>query len=127
MVAFLRCAAASKLSRGAFALSGLRAGPDVTLCSVTLTMVALLCIVRGSTCGGGEGDREERPELGRLADLLTFLEEMVIEENPALFWGVSVVTAELVCTCEGCKLLFALSSGPVDFMDWKLFALCKDL
>lgn len=67
----------------------------------------------------GEGDSlawEERlwvSEAVKLADLLTFLEEMVMEEKPALFCGMIVVTAELVCMCEGCELLFVLHSGAV--------------
>lgn len=86
-------------------------GPDTTLFSVTFTIVAFLCTVTCPGFGfivepwfaGGEGDLldweelVEAPEPGRLEDLQTFLEEMVMEEKPVLFWGISVVTAELVC------------------------------
>lgn len=62
--------------------------------------------------GGGEGEGllARKPE--KLSDLLTFLEEMVMEEKPALFWGMMVVTAEPVCVCEGSELLL-LCTGVV--------------
>lgn len=86
--------------------SGLALGLETTvLCSVTLTMVACLfsvnCLEFGSigwsAAGIGEdGDWPGRVEPGKLAERLTFLDEMVMEENPAVFWGTSVATAELV-------------------------------
>lgn len=81
--------------------SGLAPGPGSALgldrtvrCSVTLTMVACLfsinCLEFGSTgwsaAGrGGDGDWPGMEEPGKLAERLTFLEEMVMEEKPALF------------------------------------------
>lgn len=68
---------------------------------------------------GGEGDSLDWEDWlqvsdpGKLADLLTFLEEMVMEEKLALFWGMIVATAELVCVFEGCELLFVIHSGAV--------------
>lgn len=86
--------------------AGSALGLDRTVrCSVTLTMVACLfsvnCLEVGSigwseAGRGGDGDWLHRVEPGKLAERLTFLEEMVMEEKPALFWGMSVATAELV-------------------------------
>lgn len=86
--------------------SGLALGLErMVLCSVTLTIVACLfrvnCLEFGSigwsAAGRGEdGDWPGWVEPGKLAERLTFLEEMVMEEKPALFCGMSVVTAELV-------------------------------
>lgn len=83
--------------------SALGLGLDRTVrCSVTLTMVACLfsvnCLEFGSIgwSAVGDGDWPGRVEPGKLAERLTFLEEMVMEEKPALFWGMSVATAELV-------------------------------
>ncbi|TNN73861.1 hypothetical protein EYF80_015878 [Liparis tanakae] len=96
----------------------LKEGLDTILCSVTLTIVAFLCTVTILEFGSmvGDGDSPERPKAsspGKLAERLTFLEEMVMEEKLALFWGMSVVTAEWVCTCGGCELLFVPHSGAV--------------
>lgn len=74
-------------------------GLEITLFSVTLTIVAFRCTVKclefGSmglwSMGCGEGDSRDWEEWllvsepGRLAVLLTFLEEMVMEEKPGLF------------------------------------------
>lgn len=83
---------------GVPALFVLRTGLAITLCSVTLTIVAFLCTVTcvefgsmGGRASGGEEESLEREEWlqasepGKLDDLLTFLEEMVMEEKPALF------------------------------------------
>lgn len=97
MVAFLLWTTVSKalLSGGAPGLFLLGPGLVIILCSVTLTIVAFLCTVTCLDFGslvwcaiGGEGDWEDWfwvSEPGKLADLLTFLEEMVMEEKPALF------------------------------------------
>lgn len=100
MVAFLLWTTVSKawLAGGVPALSVLGTGLDIILCSVTLTIVAFLftvtCLEFGSMdwwASGGEGDSLDWEEClwvsdaGKLADLLTFLEEMVMEEKPALF------------------------------------------
>lgn len=94
MVAFLLRTTVSEawFAGGAPALSALGTGLDIVLCSVTLTMVACLftvnCLEFGSMgwlAGGGDGDSLEWGEPGKLADRLTFLEEMVMEEKPALF------------------------------------------
>jgi len=102
MVAFLLRTTVSKEWLGggvpAFLVLVLGLELDITLLSVTLTIVAFLCTVTclefgsmGEWFKGGEGDLldwEERLlvlDPGRLVDLLTFLEEIVIEEKPALF------------------------------------------
>lgn len=56
--------------------------------------------------GEVEGLLAWKPE--KLPDLLTFLEEIVMEEKPALFWGMIVVPVELACVCEGSTLLLLL-------------------
>lgn len=75
-------------------------------------MVACLfsvsCLEFGSigwplTGGGGVDDWPGWAEPWKLAERLTFLEEMVMEEKPALFWGMRVVTAELVWMCDDCN------------------------
>lgn len=56
----------------------------------------------------GGGDR------GKLDDRQTFLDEIVIEENPALFSGIKVFVAEVVSTCDalmGCTLAVLCNGG----------------
>ena len=98
MVAFLLWTTVSKvwLVVGVPALFVL--GLDIILSSVTLTIVAFLCTVTCLAFGsmdwwdsGEEADALDRKEWlqvsgpGKLHDLLNFLDEMVMEEKPALF------------------------------------------
>lgn len=126
MVAFRLWTTASRSWLAAGVLSVLGAELAIIHCSVTFTIVAFLCTVTclgfgsmDSLLGGvGEGDWLDWEEWlvsepGKLADLHTFLEEMVMEEKLALFWGMIVVTAEL---CD---------SGAVALTGWTLLVLCK--
>lgn len=90
MVAFLLWTTVSEASPagGVPSLFVLEKGLEKVLCSVTLTMVAFLCTVTRpefGSMGGERGSAGRVSEPGRLADLLTLLEEMVMEEKPALF------------------------------------------
>lgn len=67
----------------------------MVVCCVTFTMVAFLWTM---TCL--EFVFIDSQESGRLDDLQTFLDEIVIEENPALFSGIKVFVAEVVSTCD---------------------------
>lgn len=84
-------------------------------------MVAFLCTanwlelrsIAWFWAGTGEGPGLVAFVPEKLSDLLTFLEEMVMEEKPALFWGMMVVTAELACVREGSEALPVPYAGAV--------------
>jgi hypothetical protein len=80
---------------------------EVILCSVTLTTVAFLRRVTesgapGGRCPGWEGGAALWTLLslsgGRLVVLVTFLEQMVMEEKLTLSYGTRVVVVVVVAT-----------------------------